>query len=140
MTIKKGLTDCYSETEYDQMICSLQEKWNKLEKQNRSNADSVYSFYEWFHYYKSNIVKRSMLTGVREKCGITNGKEFTTNGAENANSQIKPWCYEKLPLDEFITKIKGSIEAQEYHYIEAISGNLFFNNCVSVIAFETVII
>ena len=29
------------------------------------------------------------------------GKQFTTNDAENANSQIKAWCNEKLPLDEF---------------------------------------
>lgn len=95
LTINEGLTDCYSGTEYDQMICSLQEIWNKLEKQNRSNFDSGYSFYEWFHYYKSNIVKRSMLMGVRENCGIINGKEFTTNGAENADSQITVWCNEK---------------------------------------------
>ena len=66
VTIKKGLADCYSETEYGQTICSLQEKWNKLEKQNRSNSDSGYTFYEWLHYYKLNIVKRSMLMGVRK--------------------------------------------------------------------------
>ena len=33
--------------------------------------------------------------GVRENCGIINGKEFTTNGAENADSQITVWCNEK---------------------------------------------
>lgn len=61
--IKKGLTDRYSETEYDKMICSLQEKGNKLEKQNPSNFDHGYSFYEWFHYCKTMNVdwgKRKM--------------------------------------------------------------------------------
>ena len=40
------------------------------------------------------------------KMCIANGKEFTTNGAENANSQIKAWCNEELLLDEFITKLR----------------------------------
>ena len=80
------------------------------------------------------------IDGGKGKSGITNGKQFITNCAENANSQIKAWCNKKLPLDEFITKIKGLIEAQKYQHIEAISGNLFFNNCVSVIAFEIVMI
>ena len=104
--IKKGLTDRYSETEYDKMICSLQEKGNKLEKQNPSNFDHGYSFFEWFHYCKSNIVKQWMLIGVREKCAIANGKELTTNGAEYADSQIKAWCDEKTSFDVFMTKIQ----------------------------------
>ena len=33
-----------------------------------------------------------------------------------------------------------STEAQEYQYVETITGNLFFNNCISMIAFETVMI
>lgn len=35
----------------------------------------------------------------REKYDKTNGKQFITNGGENAN-------YQKLSLDEFITKLK----------------------------------
>ena len=30
-----------------------------------------------------------MLMGIRKKCDVTNGKEFTTNGTKNANSLIK---------------------------------------------------
>ena len=56
---------------------------------------------------------------------MTNGKEFITNGAENANSQIKVWCNKKLPINEFITKIKDLIKAQVCQYFKAISGNLF---------------
>ena len=69
------------------MTKCLQEKWNQLDKLNRSNYDGGYSFCKWLHYYQSNIVK--------EKCGKTNSKEFTANGAENVNSQIKGWCVMK---------------------------------------------
>ena len=52
--------------------------------------------------------KTITVDGGKEKCGITNGKEFSTI------SQIKAWYNEKLPLDEFIIRINGLIEAQEY--------------------------
>lgn len=76
-------------------------------------------------------MKKSMIRKVRELCGLQVVKtasglvmatEYTTNVAENANSQIKSWCKEKLPLHEFIKKLKGLVDAQEYQYIEAISG------------------
>ena len=67
----------------------LTRKMKQIREKSRYSSACGCSFYDWFHYSKSNIVKRSMLMGIRKKCDITNGKEFTTNGTKNANSLIK---------------------------------------------------
>ena len=129
--IKEGLADAKSSTEFDANLKSLRFKWDDLEKCNRVPSETGYSFYEWFIFYKAELMKKSMIREVREYCGIPliktlNGdmvEEFTTNVAENANSQIKSWCNQKLPLHEFIKKLQDLVDAQENQYVEAISGN-----------------
>ena len=48
----------------------LKDNWNALEKKNTSANLSGYSFYEWFKYYKSNIMKSSMIEAVRKRNGL----------------------------------------------------------------------
>ena len=129
--LKEGLADSKSIADFDAKLKSLKSKWDDLEKRNRVPSSTGYSFYEWFIFYKADLMKKSMIREVREFCGIplittVSGdmvEEFTTNVAENANSQIKSWCNQKLPLHEFIKKLQDLVDAQEYQYVEAISGN-----------------
>ena len=76
---------------------------------------SGYSFFEWFKYYKADIMISSMIEAVQKENGlevfeIENGDQylaqFTTNSIESMNAELKRRVDSKLLIDQFINKLK----------------------------------
>lgn len=91
---------------------------------------SGYSFFEWFQYCKADIMISSMIEAVRKENGLEvfkmgNGdqylSQFTTNGIEGMNAELKRWFDSKLPINQLISKLKMIVDAQENQYRDAIS-------------------
>ena len=70
-----------------------------------------------------------MIEDVRRENGLEvfemgNGDQhlaqFTTNGVESMNGELKRWVDSKLPIDHFINKLKMIVDAQENQYRDAI--------------------
>ena len=45
--------------------------------------------------------------------------QFTTNGVESMNAELKRWVDSKLPINQFINKLKMIVDAQENQYRDA---------------------
>ena len=110
-----------------------------MEKKNSSANMSGYSFFEWFKYYKADIMISSMIEAVRGENGLEvfemrNGDQylaqFTTNGVESMNAELKRWVDSKFPIDQFINKLEMIVDAQENQYRDALSdtGDFSFSN------------
>ena len=125
---RKGLADSVNEESFREELKKLKDKWNALEKKNISANMSGYSFFEWFKYYKADIMISSMIEAIRRENGLEllemgNGDQylaqFTTNGVESMNAELKRWVDSKLPIDQFINKLKMIVDAQENQYRDA---------------------
>ena len=103
---------------------------NLFEKKNSSAKMSSYNLFEWSKYCKADIMISCMTEAIWKKNGlevfeIGNGDQylaqFTTNDVESMNAELK-WCFAcKLPIDQFIKKLKMIVDVQENQYLDAIS-------------------
>ena len=69
-----------------------------------------------------------MIEAIRRENGLEvlemgNGDQylaqFTTNGVESMNAELKRWVDSKLPINQFINKLKMIVDAQENQYRDA---------------------
>ena len=107
----EGLVDSNSDEEYDEKLCLLEERWNRLE-----SADDIgTSIYDWFLQHKAPIMKATMIKSIREEAGLGKPpKPFTTNASETINSVIKSHVsYKPSQLMEFVEKLKELVDEQE---------------------------
>ena len=78
-----------------------------------------------------------MIEAVREKNDLKwsvemgNGDQylpqFTTDGVESMNTEVKRWVNSNLPIDLFLNKLKMSFNVPENQYRDAISDTGYFS-------------
>ena len=114
-TYSEGLIDVSSCKMYDQVFDSLVNKWMKL----GISSSALNKFTSWFTTYKSSVVKTSMLTSIRQKCGLgTPPAAFTTNASESINAVLKKKVdYKRNELPRFFKEL---IEEQDAEIQKAI--------------------
>lgn len=116
----EGLVDACSETDFQERLDELAKKWQYATLPSSANIDS---FLSWFQT-KSVIIKDTMLSTVREECGLgCPPVPFTTNACETANFMLKNHTnYKKSEIFEFLQKLKELIIKQEREIERAIFG------------------
>ena len=63
----KGLVDSIDTADFDEKEKMLFVKWRNSEHTSESNIEG---FIDWFHRFKSPVVRESMISAVREECGL----------------------------------------------------------------------
>ena len=116
----QGLVDACSEMDFQEKLDELVKKWQNATLSSSANIDS---FLSWFQT-KSVVIKDTMLSTIREECGLSSPPvPFTTNACETANSMLKNHTnYKKSEIFEFLQKLKGLINEQEREIERAIVG------------------
>ena len=100
----KGLLHSNSESEFDEKLLQLQEKWEKF----------VPGFHSWFTSTHSITVKESMLFSIRTRALLGSPpRKYTNNGNESVNSTIKSWVeFKKSSWPQFVEKLQQLVEIQ----------------------------
>ena len=89
-TFFEGLVDVNSEAEFDEKLCFLERKWEKMEYQRGKKLENKISFHAWFTKYHAEEIKSTMIQSVREAAGLGDPpSEFCTNDSEAINSTLK---------------------------------------------------
>ncbi|XP_057300659.1 uncharacterized protein LOC130635160 [Hydractinia symbiolongicarpus] len=103
----KGLVDCETEEEFEEMYEKISEKWKV-----KPNGPK---FIEYFENFKKNSMKEKMLSSVRIKCGLGNPPEpYTQNANESINSMIKRSKESgKLTLKQTVKLMQDEVKKQE---------------------------
>ena len=116
----QGLVDACSEMDFQEKLDELVKKWQNATLSSSANIDS---FLSWFQT-KSVVIKDTMLSTIREECGLVSPPvPFTTNACETANSMLKNHTnYKKSEIFEFLQKLKGLINEQEREIERTIVG------------------
>ena len=88
------------------------QKWRSV---SQSSSSDVETFVAWFKKHKAQVIIESMLSSIREECGLgLPPAPFTTNACETANSVLKKNVnYEKNELPEFLKKLKELVNEQD---------------------------
>ena len=98
----QGLVDVKSDDSYDSALLQLTKKWESLDS---SEDGPIHTFTEWFHRFKSDMVKKCMLRLVRQQAGLECPPDaFTTNANESVNALLKN-KYKRHELPMFLDKL-----------------------------------
>ena len=100
--------------DFDAKLESLLTKWKSCEVATTSMSD-IHKFINWFQSYKVPVIRKLMIKGVREECGLGSPPAaFTTNASESANYMLKHKVnYKQNKLPEFLEKYKELVCEQE---------------------------
>ena len=80
----KGLLDAADVHEFDYKLSRLEEKWNGIEQSLYPNKDPC--FYNWLVKNEADVMKTSMIAGVRQDAGMgCPPVQYTTNRNESMN-------------------------------------------------------
>ena len=83
----EGLVDCTTVSEFSEKLQVLEKRWSNIEEHD---SQINCGFYDWFVQHKSDVIKSTMSTPVREKAGLgCPPQPFTTNPSEAINAVIK---------------------------------------------------
>ena len=117
----KGLVDSIDTADFDEKEKMLFVKWRNSEHTSESNIEG---FIDWFHRFKSPVVRESMISAVREECGLGSPPmPFTTNSSETANYLLKHKVnYKRNELPVFLDKLQQLIKEQEREFEKAVIG------------------
>lgn len=117
----KGLVDSLDITQFDENEQKLFTKWRNSENTSKSDIEG---FIDWFRRFKSPVVRDSMISCVREECGLGSPPmPFTTNASESANFLLKHKVdYKRNELPVFLDKLQELIKEQEREFEKAIIG------------------
>ena len=117
----KGLVDASDSSDFQEKMERLLERWQGIAMP--SSAD-MGRFITWFQTHKAPVVQDSMLSSVREECGLGSPpSQFTTNACETANSVLKSHVnYKRSELIEFVHKFNELIHEQEREVERAVIG------------------
>nr|XP_054759535.1 uncharacterized protein LOC129265580 [Lytechinus pictus] len=106
----QGLADCQSDEEFDSQLAYWTSKWDELEREDTGREPC---FSTWFLKYKSEEVKRKMLSPLREQAGLGSPpKQFTTNDCETINSMVSKWMKEKKTWDQLTQCLKDWVDSK----------------------------
>ena len=113
-TLLEGLVDSEDDA-YEGNVKLLIEKW-------KEKAVGVNQFCDWFLKNKTDVIRRSMISSIREEAGLGSPPEpFFTNASECVNSIIKVKVdYKSNELPQFITKLRELSAEQEREVEKAV--------------------
>ena len=116
----EGLVDACSGTDFQEKFHLLVEKWQDAALPSSADIDG---FLSWFQI-KSAVIEDTMLSTIREECGLGCPPiPFTTNACEAANSMLKSHTkYKRSEIFEFLQKLKELITEQDREIERAIIG------------------
>ena len=100
----KGIVDADSDSEFDEQVSMLFEKWEKI----------LPGFYNWFTTTLSATFKKSMISSVRSKALLGSPpNKFSNNPNESINSTVKKWVqFKKSTWPGFVEKLQKLVEMQ----------------------------
>ena len=118
--LEKGIVDADTEEEFEALIISLKEIWERRERQYNNPPQ----FHSWFVRYCKDEVKNTMLKPKRIHCGLGNPPEpFYTNDVESQNSVIKHQNqYKAKELPDFVATMQSMIINQKQEIERAVAG------------------
>ena len=117
--LELGLVDVNSETELDNKILSLEEKWNNHETPFHSPPE----FHIWFIQHGREVIAKSMLRPIREQAGLGSPPgPCYTNDIESKNNIIKQHIHRRSShLPEFVESMKALIFQQRSEIEKAVA-------------------
>ena len=118
----KGLVDCSTAAEFDEMLLDLEQQW--LDREKPYCPETGPRFYPYFCKYQADIVKCHMRCGLREAAGLGSPPAiFTTNSSESLNSCLKRKVdFKQHEWPEFNKLMKEFVLNQRDEVIRCLSG------------------
>ena len=108
--LELGLVDAQDSAQFDEMLLSLEKRWNEFE----APYNSPPKFYEWFKCNSQDVITRFMIRDVRESAGLGSPPEpYYTNEVESMNKLLKEEVnYKSSQLPDFVEKMKVMLYQQ----------------------------
>ena len=116
-SISEGLLDAKDSEEFDGLLLAYKREMN--EKEIAFTKTATPPFHNWIEG-QGEVIKSSMILGVRLKAGLNKDESSTSNDAESINHMLKRAMNEKLSTEEFISLAKCLAENQKQEIIRAV--------------------
>ena len=111
----EGILDANDEEEFDNLLFACKREMTERELELRPDTEP--SFYNWILKH-AEVMKKSMILGVRRAAGLSSGDSCTSNDAESNN--LKSVADDEMSTVEFISLSKSLALNQRQDIIQAV--------------------
>ena len=99
-----GILDADNEEEFDNLLIACKREMTERELEVRPDTEP--SFYNWILKH-AELMKKSMILGVRRAAGLCRGDSCTSNDAESNNQALKSAADHEMSTVQFISLSKS---------------------------------